>query len=256
MFYHPAIDPVAFSLGPVKVHWYGLMYLLGFLLAYILGNWRAKHYQLNWTREQISDLIFYLALGVILGGRLFFMVFYHFQTFLHQPWIIFKIWKGGMSFHGGVIGVAFTTWLFARKYQKSWFDITDFVVPLVPLGLACGRLGNFINGELWGRVTDMPWGVVFPAVDNNPRHPSQLYELGLEGILLFIIIWWYASKPRAPGQITGVFLVGYALCRIFVECFREPDNYLGFIAFDWLTMGQMLSIPMLLIGIWLGWLRR
>lgn len=256
MLNYPHIDPVAFSLGPLKVHWYGLMYLLGFLIAWLLALFRTKRYHLNWTKDEISDLIFYMALGVILGGRLFYMLFYKFQEWLHNPLAILKIWEGGMSFHGGLIGVLFMIWLFSRKYHKSFIDIGDFVAPLAPLGLAAGRIGNFINGELWGRATDMPWAMVFPNSGGILRHPSQLYEFGLEGILLFILVFWYASKPRKKGRVSAVFLIGYALARIFAECFREPDFQLGFIAFDWLTMGQLLSVPMLLFGIWLGWIRR
>lgn len=253
MLTFPAIDPVAISLGPLQVHWYGLMYLLGFFLAWLLACWRAKHYQLNWNREQISDLIFYSAIGVILGGRLGYMLFYGTAQLVAEPWSIIKIWQGGMSFHGGLLGVAVAVWFFSRKIQKSFLEVTDFVVPLVPLGLAAGRAGNFINGELWGRVTDVPWAMVFPNTDGLPRHPSQLYELGLEGIGLFVVVWWYAAKPRAVGQVSGVFLMAYAVCRVVIEAFREPDAQLGYLAWNWLTMGQVLSIPMLLIGVWLLW---
>ncbi|WP_025386727.1 prolipoprotein diacylglyceryl transferase [Legionella oakridgensis] len=256
MLAFPHIDPVAFSLGPVSVHWYGLMYLLGFLLAWILAHWRVKHYQLDWTSEQIGDLIFFSAIGVIIGGRLGYMLFYNTQQLIHQPWVIFKLWEGGMSFHGGLLGVILALWLFAYKVKKRFLDVTDFVVPLVPLGLAAGRAGNFINGELWGRPTDVPWAMIFPQVDFQPRHPSQLYEFGLEGIALFILVWWYASKPRPLGCVSAVFFVGYAISRLIVECFRQPDAQLGFIAFGWLTMGQLLSIPMLLIGIVFLWMKR
>ncbi|WP_028389423.1 prolipoprotein diacylglyceryl transferase [Legionella fairfieldensis] len=257
MLAFPNINPVAFSLGPVKVHWYGLMYLLAFTSAWILARWRVKHYQLNWTSEEVGDLVFYGALGAIAGGRLGYMLFYNTQQLVAEPWTLVKLWEGGMSFHGGLIGVAIALWLFSRRYKKPFAEVGDFVAPLVPLGLGAGRAGNFINGELWGRVTDAPWAIVFPGSDGLPRHPSQLYELGLEGIVLFIVIWWYASKPRLPGQVSAMFLVGYAICRLIAECFREPDVQLGFIAFDWLTMGQVLSIPMLLIGLgWLCWSKR
>ena len=249
MIMFPQIDPVAFSLGPIKVHWYGLMYLLGFLGAWVLARWRATHYHLPWTTTAISDLIFYGAVGVIVGGRLGYMLFYDTYQFLTEPWILLKLWQGGMSFHGGLIGVTVAMWLFARKFNKPFMQVTDFLAPLVPLGLATGRLGNFINGELWGRASDMPWAMIFPYSDGQPRHPSQLYELGLEGIGLFIFLWWYAAKPRAEGRVSAMFLIGYACCRLFAECFREPDSQLGFIAFNWLTMGQILSIPMLIIGI-------
>lgn len=256
MLMYPHIDPVAFSVGPIHVYWYGMMYLLGFLGAWGLAHLRAKLYDLDWSSEQISDLIFYGALGVILGGRLGYMLFYDFHQLFTQPWVLFKIWQGGMSFHGGLLGVVIALVLFARKTKKNFWQIADFVTPLVPLGLALGRIGNFINGELWGRPTDLSWGMVFPFVDNQPRHPSQLYEFGLEGILLFILVWWYAAKPRPQGCVSAVFLIGYALCRFFAECFRQPDVQMGFIAFNWLTMGQLLSIPMLFAGLIIWWVKR
>ncbi|KGP64287.1 prolipoprotein diacylglyceryl transferase [Legionella norrlandica] len=256
MLTYPNINPIAFSLGPLKIHWYGLMYLIGFIGAWLLGYWRIKHYKLNWNPDQLSDLIFYCALGVILGGRIGYMMFYDFQELIHNPLVLFKIWEGGMSFHGGLIGVIIAAWLFCRRYNKTFMGVGDFVAPLVPLGLAAGRLGNFINGELWGRVTDVPWGMVYPHVDDQPRHPSQLYEFGLEGIALFILIWCYASKPRPEGRVSALFLIGYATSRLIAESFRQPDSQLGFIAFGWLTMGQILSIPMLLVGIWLWWAKR
>ena len=256
MFIFPYIDPVIFSLGPLKVHWYGLMYLLGFVSAWLLAHWRMKHYKLDWTSDQISDLVFYAALGIVLGGRIGYMLFYNFVELIHKPWVLFKIWEGGMSFHGGLIGVIVAIGIFAHRFNKSFWEVADFVVPLVPLGLAAGRVGNFINGELWGRVTDVPWAMVFSHVDNQPRHPSQIYEFGLEGIALFILVWWYASKPRPAGRVTAVFMLGYALCRFIIECFREPDPQLGYLAFGWVTMGQILSIPMLILGFWLWWSRR
>lgn len=256
MLVFPQFDPVAFSFGPLHVHWYGLMYLLAFIGAWFLAQWRVKHYCLDWTEEQIGDLIFYAAMGVIVGGRLGYMLFYKTQELIEHPLSLFKIWEGGMSFHGGLLGVLVALILFARKIHKSFWQVADFAVPLVPLGLATGRLGNFINGELWGRITDVPWGMVFPHVDDMPRHPSQLYEFGLEGIILFICVWWYAAKPRPAGCVTGIFLIGYALCRLIVECFREPDAQLGYIAFNFLTMGQLLSIPMLLGGLFLWWSKR
>ena len=256
MLLFPHINPVAFSLGPLHVHWYGLMYLLGFIAAWALAHWRVKHYQLNWTSEQISDLIFFAALGVIIGGRFGYMLFYNTGQFLNAPWIIFKLWEGGMSFHGGLIGVMVGLLVFARKIKKPFWEVADFFTPLVPLGLAAGRAGNFINGELWGRVTDVPWAMVFPNIDDQPRHPSQLYEFGLEGIVLFIVVWWYAARPRPAGCVSAIFLMGYAVCRLVVVCFREPDAQMGFMAFNWLTMGQLLSIPMLLAGLLLWWIKR
>lgn len=251
MLTFPSIDPVAFSLGPLKVHWYGLMYLVGFMTAWGLAHWRVKHYHLDWTSEQISDLIFYAAIGVILGGRLGYMLFYGWQQLIENPLSLFKLWEGGMSFHGGLLGVAVALVFFARKFKKSFLNVADFVAPIVPLGLAAGRAGNFINGELWGRPTDLPWAMIFPHSDGLPRHPSQLYELGLEGVVLFIVVWCYAAKPRPVGRVSAVFLIGYALSRLLVECFREPDVQLSYLAFGWLTMGQLLSLPMLLTGIWL-----
>lgn len=256
MLTYPNIDPVAFTLGPLQVHWYGLMYLFAFLIAWGLALWRNKHYQLGWTSEQISDLIFYAALGAIIGGRVGYMLFYDLPQFLAQPWLLFKVWQGGMSFHGGLIGVLLVLWFLAWKTVKPFWAVCDFIAPLVPLGLGLGRLGNFINGELWGRPSDLPWAMVFPHADDLPRHPSQLYELGLEGIVLFVLVWLYAAKPRKAGQISGVFLMGYALCRIFAEFFRVPDPQLGYLAFNWLTMGQILSIPMFILGFLLWWLKR
>jgi phosphatidylglycerol:prolipoprotein diacylglycerol transferase len=253
MFIYPSINPVAFSLGPIQVHWYGLMYLVGFVGAWLLAYWRMQHYKLDWTTEQISDLIFYAALGVILGGRIGYMVFYNSQELIHHPWMLIKIWEGGMSFHGGLLGVILAILLFARKFKKPILAVGDFVAPLVPLGLAAGRVGNFINGELWGRVTDVPWAMIYPHVDDQPRHPSQIYEFGLEGIALFLLVWCYAAKPRPEGRVSAVFLIGYSICRLIAECFRQPDAQMGFIAFGWLTMGQILSIPMLLLGIGLWW---
>jgi phosphatidylglycerol---prolipoprotein diacylglyceryl transferase len=256
MLIYPYIDPVALSLGPIKIHWYGLMYLIGFVSAWLLAHWRMKHYKLDWTSEQISDLIFYAALGVIIGGRVGYMLFYNFPEFLKTPWLLFKIWEGGMSFHGGLLGVITALWIFSKKYHKAFWEVGDFIAPLVPLGLGAGRIGNFINGELWGRVTDMPWGMVYPHVDDLPRHPSQLYEFGLEGICLFLLVWCYARKPRPLGRVSAVFLIGYAVCRLIAECFRQPDPQLGYIAFQCVTMGQILSIPMIFLGLWLWWVKR
>lgn len=256
MFIYPYINPVAVSIGPIKVHWYGIMYLVAFISAWFLANWRVKRYALKWSAEQIGDLIFYAALGVVLGGRIGYMLFYNTTQLLQDPLSLFKIWQGGMSFHGGLIGVLLAISFFAHKIKKSFLDVADFVTPLVPIGLAFGRVGNFINGELWGRITNMPWGMVFPFVDEQPRHPSQLYEIGLEGIGLFIIVWWYASKPRPAGCVAAIFLIFYAISRLIVECFRQPDKQLGFVAFHWLTMGQLLSIPMLCIGLFLWWTKR
>ncbi|MFN3234249.1 MAG: prolipoprotein diacylglyceryl transferase [Gammaproteobacteria bacterium] len=248
MLKYPNIDPIAFHLGPVPVHWYGMMYLFGFLAGWLLLRWRAKHSQGLWTPQYVADLIFYGALGLIIGGRVGYIVFYDFSGFLHEPWMIFKIWEGGMSFHGGLLGAILALWLYGRHIGKGLFDMTDFVAPIVPIGLGAGRLGNFINGELWGRVTDMPWGMVFPRADLLPRHPSELYEFLLEGVLLFAVLWCYSSKKRPKMAVSALFLLGYGLVRFLVEFFRQPDIQLGFIAWHWVTMGQLLSIPMILVG--------
>lgn len=251
MLVHPTIDPVAIHLGFLKIHWYGIMYLIGFSATWILGKLRIRQsatYAVV-TEEQLSDLIFYAALGVILGGRLGYILFYNLPFFLKNPVAIIKIWDGGMSFHGGFLGVLIAMAWYASTIQRKFFELTDFIAPFVPLGLAAGRIGNFINGELWGRPTDMPWGMVFRAVDEVPRHPSQLYEAALEGIALFIILWIFSKKPRPLMAVSGVFLVGYGFFRFLAEFFRTPDTHLGFIAFDWLTMGQLLTLPMLIVGI-------
>ena len=249
MFMYPHINPVALQLGPLQVHWYGLMYLLGFLCAWYLATRRCASPEAPLHKEQVPDLIFYCALGVLLGGRLGYMVFYNAVAFWHQPWILFQVWQGGMSFHGGLIGVVIATVLYAKRYRTGWVAIIDFVAPLVPLGLAAGRLGNFINGELWGRVTTMPWGMVFPRAGPLPRHPSQLYECALEGVLLFVILWRYSAKPRPSFAVSALFLLLYGLFRFTVEFFRQPDPQWGTLAWGWLTMGQVLSFPMILIGL-------
>lgn len=248
MLQYPQIDPVAIQLGPVAVHWYGLMYLIGFGLVWLLGRWRIRQGKTDLSTRDLEDLIFYCVLGVVIGGRLGYVLFYKPGDYLAHPLEIFYLWQGGMSFHGGLIGVAVVMLLFARKLGKSPFEIADFLAPMIPLGLAAGRLGNFINGELWGRPTTLPWGMVFPqAGDGLARHPSQLYEMGLEGFALFALVWWFARKPRPTGQVSAVFLMGYGVFRFLVEFTREPDNYLGLLA-GGLSMGQLLSLPMVLAG--------
>lgn len=249
MLHYPQIDPIALQIGPVAIHWYGLMYLIGFALVWLLGRWRIHHGETDLTLRDLEDIIFYSVLGVIAGGRLGYVLFYKPAEYLAHPLEVFYLWQGGMSFHGGLIGVIVVLLIFARKRKKTLLEIGDFVAPLIPLGLAAGRLGNFINGELWGRPTTLPWGMVFPqTADNVARHPSQLYEMGLEGFALFALIWLFARKPRPTGQISAIFLMGYGAFRFLVEFTREPDYYLGLLA-GGLSMGQLLSLPMILAGI-------
>lgn len=249
MLMYPDINPIAFQVGPLKVHWYGLMYLIGFTAVWLLSFYRVKKYQLSWTRDQLGDMVFYGALGAVIGGRLFYVFIYNLPVFLKNPWVLFYVWDGGMSFHGGMIGVVLALWLYARKIKKPFFMLTDFIAPFIPIGLGAGRIGNFINGELWGRVTTMPWGMVYPNAGPLPRHPSEIYEFLLEGILLFIILWVYSRKPRPRKAVSGLFLVCYGCFRFFAEYFREPDSQLGFMAGDYLTMGQLLCVPMIILGV-------
>ncbi|MCV6588783.1 MAG: prolipoprotein diacylglyceryl transferase [Marinobacterium sp.] len=243
------IDPIAIALGPVQIHWYGLMYLVGFGAAYLLGSLRARQPDSGWTVEMVSDFVFWGAMGAVLGGRFGYVLFYNFDSFLADPFWLFAVWEGGMSFHGGLLGVLVVLILFGRKHQKSLLEMGDFVAPLVPVGLGAGRLGNFIGGELWGRTTDVSWAVVFPrAGDGLARHPSQLYQLILEGVTLFLVLWFYSSKPRPRAAVSGLFLMLYGLFRSLVEFVREPDAHLGFVAFGWLTQGQLLSLPMIAGG--------
>lgn len=248
MFVHPQFDPIAIHIGSFGIHWYGLMYLTGFLAFLGLGRWQIKYRPWHgWTVQMLDDALFFGALGVILGGRIGYVLFYQFNYFIQHPAEIFAVWQGGMSFHGGFLGVLLAMVVFARKYQLRWLAIMDFVAPLVPIGLGAGRLGNFINGELWGRVTNAEWGMVFPKVDTQLRHPSQLYEFALEGIVLFLILWIYSAKPRAAGAISALFLIGYGSFRFLVEFTREPDDYLGLLSMG-LSMGQWLSLPMIVLG--------
>lgn len=243
------INPLALQLGPLKVHWYGLMYLIGFAAAWFLGTRRARKAGSGWTDQMISDLVFWGALGVIIGGRTGYVLFYNFDYFLNHPLWLFEIWTGGMSFHGGLLGVMAAMYWFSRHYNKGFFELADFVAPLIPIGLGAGRIGNFIGGELWGRPTDQTWGVIFPrAGDNLARHPSQLYEAALEGVVLFCVLWWFSAKPRPRMAVSGLFLLLYGCFRTFVEFFREPDIQIGYLAFNWLTEGQVLSFPMILGG--------
>lgn len=252
MFHHN-IDPVAFSIGGIEMHWYGLMYLIGFAVGWGLARWRARKPDSGWTGEDVDDLLTQVMLGVIIGGRLGYVIFYDLKAYLDDPLEIMKLWHGGMSFHGGLIGAATAFWLFARNHHKTFLQVSDFVAPLVPQAIMWGRLGNFINGELWGKVTTLPWGIVFHSGGALPRHPSQLYEALLEGLALFAAIWLYSAKPRKPGAVSGFFAIGYALARILVEFVRVPDAQIGYLAFGWLTMGQLLCLPVLAIGVWLMW---
>jgi phosphatidylglycerol:prolipoprotein diacylglycerol transferase len=248
MLVHPQFDPVAFHIGPVAVRWYGLMYVVGFLLAAVLGRYRARQNMLTgWRVSDVDDMLLYCVFGVILGGRLGYVLFYKPLYYFAHPLEIFAVWQGGMSFHGGLIGVLIAIWLYARTRRKRWLAVTDFVAPLIPPALGAGRIGNFINGELWGRVTSGPWAMVFPQAGPEPRHPSQLYEVALEGVLLFIVLWVYTRRRRPLGAASGLFLFGYGVCRFVVEYAREPDSFLGFLALG-LTMGQWLSLPMIVIG--------
>lgn len=257
MITYPAINPVALSIGPLQIHWYGIMYLLAFAGAYFLAT---RNSQRPWSpikKTQVEDLIVYGAWGVILGGRLGYMFFYNADKWLADPAMLFRIWEGGMSFHGGLIGVALAVFIYGRKNQLSFLGLADFVVPLVPAGLFFGRIGNFIGGELYGRVTDVSWAMVFPSdPTQQPRHPSQLYEALLEGLVLFFIINWFARKPRLYGEVSGLFLVLYGLFRFMVEFVRQPDaQFVGQSALleslNWMTRGQTLCIPMILLGLWL-----
>lgn len=261
MLTYPQIDPVAFNLGPLAVHWYGLMYLIGFICAWTLIHYRVKAQpERGFTTEQVSDVLFYTALGVIIGGRLGYMLFYARPDLVANPLTLFTVWKGGMSFHGGLIGVIITLWIYARRINKPLVDVTDLIAPAIPIGLATGRIGNFINGELWGRVTDVPWAMIFPHAGPLPRHPSQLYEFFLEGIVLFLILWIFSSKPRPRWAVSGMFLLFYGIFRFSIEFYRAPDVQIGYLAFGWFTEGQLLSLPMIILGfsmlVWAYWSER
>ncbi len=264
MIAYPDIDPVLVQLGPLKIHWYGAMYLFAFASAWWLGRRRARTSAGLITPAQVDDLIFYGALGVVLGGRIGSVLFYNFDSFLANPLYLFKIWQGGMSFHGGFLGVLVAMELYRRKLGRSFFEVTDFIAPLIPLGLAAGRFGNFINGELWGGPSTLPWAMKLSCTDfppqlysdfggplcASPRHPTMLYEMLLEGLLLFLILWLFSARPRPVMAVSGLFLVGYGLFRSLVELIRLPDAHIGYLLnTDWLTMGMLLSLPMLVVGI-------
>ncbi len=262
------IDPVLLNIGPVAIHWYGLMYLLAFASFWFLARLRLRGRADFLDDQQLSDLLFYGALGVILGGRFGYVLFYGWEQLLRDPLSLLRIWEGGMSFHGGLLGVIVAILVYARRQRRSALQLMDFVAPLVPPGLFFGRIGNFIGGELWGKPTDSGWGVVFPQalpdalrnadlemalrlglLDEHARHPSQLYQALGEGLLLFVLLWWISSRPRPAGMVAGWFAIGYALCRFAVEFVREPDLHIGYLAFGWLTQGQLLCLPLLVVGI-------
>ena len=258
MLTHPQWNPVAVNLGPLAVHWYGVTYLVAFALFMLLARSRLKHEPYAsathsatpWRFEHIEDLLFYGVLGVIIGGRVGYCLFYKPEFYLSHPLEILYVWQGGMSFHGGMLGVIAAMVIWARMHQRPWLEVTDFIAPCVPTGLASGRVGNFINGELWGRVADntLPWAMVFPQSGTlMARHPSQIYQFLLEGLLLFALLWWYVRSPRAQGSVSGLFLVGYGLCRFAAEYFREPDAFLGLLS-GGLSMGQWLCVPMIILG--------
>lgn len=250
MLMYPAIDPVAFHIFSWPVYWYGLMYLFGFIIAWFLLSYRLSLPNAPYDKEELSEIFFYSALGVIIGGRLGYMFFYDWQVLFSHPLMVFQTWKGGMSYHGGMIGVMLALYIRSRQTKRPFFGYMDFVAPVVPVGLGLGRIGNFINGELWGRVTDVPWGMVFPNGGPEPRHPSQLYEFFLEGLLFFLILWFFSRKPRPLGAVAGVFSLGYGCFRFAVEFVREPDAPIGYF-WGWLTEGQLLSIPLIALGIYL-----
>ncbi len=264
MLQYPDLDPIAFTIpigpfslgdmtiGPFNVHWYGIMYLLAFASAWLIAMHRAKAPNATVNRSQVENLITYGAFGVILGGRFGYVVFYNFDQWLRDPMWLFRVWEGGMSFHGGLIGVLVAMALYAYRINRPFLALTDFIAPIVPLGLGFGRLGNFIGQELWGRVSDVPWAMVFPkAMDPEgvARHPSQLYQAFLEGLVLFVIVFWFSAKPRPRGAVSGLFLIGYSVFRFSVEFVREPDQGIGFDLLGWMTRGQLLCVPMFLLGL-------
>jgi len=270
-------DPVAVSIGPLDIHWYGVMYLLAFLSFWMIGNHRAMSQSWwGWNKQDVSDVLFYGMLGVIIGGRMGYMLLYASDLLLQNPLSIVRLWDGGMSFHGGLLGVSVAMFWFGKRTRRSFWQVADFVAPMVPLGLAFGRMGNFIGGELWGRLTDVPWAMIFAkstgfgagetaalneawnagALDHLARHPSQLYQAGLEGLALFIILIWYSRKPRPAASVSGLFLIGYGAFRLVAEFFRQPDQHLGFLAMEWLTMGMLLSLPMIAAGFIIMWYAR
>lgn len=243
----PQINPAIFDWGMLSPKWYGMMYLVGFVAAWWLANRRLE--RTGWTKDQLSDVLFWGFLGVIIGGRFGYVFFYQFGQFLDDPIYLFRINEGGMSFHGGLLGVMASLWLSARRLKVPFLAMSDFIVPLVPIGLGAGRIGNFINSELWGRVSDVPWAIIFPNAGPEPRHPSQLYEFALEGVVLFVIIWLYSKKPRPIGAASGLFLLGYGVFRFIIEFYRQPDSHIPDLYLDFFTRGQLLTLPMIIGGL-------
>ena len=254
MLTYPEIDPVAIAIGPVAIRWYGLSYVAGIGIGWWLGRRRAaRDPWRGWTPHHVDDLVFWFAIGAVAGGRVGYLLFYDFTGFVSDPLAVFRIWEGGMSFHGGLLGVFAAAAWFARQQGGGFFGVADFLAPLVPPGLGAGRIANFVNGELWGKPSDAPWAMVFPGAGPAPRHPSQLYEAALEGLVLFVVLWWFSRRPRARMAVSGLFLLGYGAARCLVEFAREPDTHIGYLAFGWLTAGQLLSVPMLLAGAAMLW---
>ena len=255
MLPNPDIDPVLFRLGPIAIRWYGLMYVFALTAAFFMIKARAAKHQVALSLDNLHDLILYAAVGVILGGRLGYILFYNLPYYIESPIKLLAVWEGGMSFHGGLLGVIVAVGVFCQRKGRTFYAIADLAAPAVPIGLGLGRLGNFINGELYGRATDVPWCMVFSRTGGGPlcRHPSQLYEAFLEGALLFALVWAVGRRPRAPGTVFWAFIAGYGACRAFVELFREPDAHLGLLA-GMISMGQVLSLPMLALGLCMIWL--
>lgn len=252
MLHYPEINPVALELGPFRVYWYGLMYLFSFISCWALVRHRAKQGRTVLSVDAVNDLmLFWAPLGSVIGGRIGYVLIYHFDFFLQNPLYLFQIWEGGMSFHGGLIGVLVAFYCTARKHHLSFWDISDLVAPAVPVGLGLGRIGNFINAELWGRVSDLPWAMVFPNAGPDPRHPTQLYEFFFEGFVMWLVLWLYSAKPQPRMAVSGMFALLYGLFRFFIEFLRQPDLHLGLYFGNTLSMGQLLSIPMILLGIYL-----
>lgn len=264
MLTYPEIDPIAFRAGPLAVHWYGIMYLVGFAGGYGVNWLRTRKPDYHWTTDQLGDLLFYVVLGIVIGGRLGYVLFYNLSYYAANPLEVLAVWDGGMSFHGGLLGVLVAMGLYARRHHRSFFDLTDFIAPAVPIGLGAGRVGNFINGELWGKISSKPWAMRLPCWDSRfmdrycqgvptghspPHLPTQLYEAFLEGLVMFAVLWWFSSKPRPRMAVSGLFALLYGAFRFAVEFKRLPDPQLGYLAFGWLTMGQVLSLPLIVIGI-------